>query len=302
MPAPSAPAVTGRFLTREQWQSAQAEHEARVDRYVQPHLRRRERGEKHAVEDFLFEYYRVRPGQLRRWHPGAGIGLLDPDASLHPSWKFYNGFSTVSVDLRTFLAARGGLVAHIRDLLAATAQRTPTFGCFGLHEWAMVYRAADDRRHPAPLRLGASGTDEVVESMQVRCTHYDAFRFFTPQARPRNALTPTRDTQNDLEQPGCLHAGMDLYRFSAELLPATPSSLVMDCFEHAMRSRYLDMQASPYDLAYLDLAPIRIETPQGRAEYVAAQKTLADSAAELRARLLAACTAMLDEVSGSPAT
>ena len=295
-----------RTLSRSEWQAAQARHEARVDRYVQPHLERRRRGRKHAVEDFLFEYYRVRPGRLRRWHPGAGVRLLDPDPTLHPTWRYYTTAPAtpppttphgqqahVSVDLTAYLTERRGLVRHIHTLLAATADRTASYGCFGLHEWAMVYRAADDRRHPAPLRLGPRGTDEVVESMQIRCTHYDAFRFFTPEARPRNEFTPTRATEVDLEQPGCLHAGMDLYRFSAELMPAVPSDLVLDCFEHAMRARYIDMRASPYDLAALDLAPIRIETSTGRSEYVAAQKGLAADAAVLRGRLHAACAALL---------
>ena len=311
-----------RYLTRTEWEAAQAAHEARADRYLQPHLERRRRGEKHAVEDFLFEYYRLRPGRLRRWHPGAGVRLLDPDEDRHPSWRHYTtadspvttpattlseatlseaappeaalpAGSSVTVDVPAFLAARGGLVAHVHDLLRATASRAPTFGCFGLHEWAMVYRSADDRRHPAPLRLGPRGTDEVLETMQIRCTHYDAFRFFTPEARPRNESTPTRATQIDLEQPGCLHAGMDVYRFAGELLPAVPSDLVMECFEHAMRARYLDMRASPYDLGHLGLAPIRIETPAGRAEYVAAQRELAAVSATLRERLIAVCARLL---------
>ena len=43
--------------------------------WVQPHLERRRRGEKHPVHDFLFTYYSQRPAQLRRWHPGLGVEL-----------------------------------------------------------------------------------------------------------------------------------------------------------------------------------------------------------------------------------
>ena len=299
--ASAKPLVGGlTYLARAQWRAAQAEHEARADRHLVPHRERRRRGVKHAVEDFLFEYYRVRPGHLRRWHPGAGVAVVAPEPSAHPAWRFYGPAprtstvsSAVTIDVGAFLAARRDLVAHIRDLLRATASRPPAFGCFGLHEWAMVYRAADVRRHPAPLRLGPTGTDEVVDSMQLRCTHYDAFRFFMPEAVPHNEFAPTRTTQAQLEQPGCLHAGMDLYRFAAELMPAVDSGLVMDCFEHATRARYLDMRASPYDLAHLGLAPIRIETPAGRAEYVVAQRELAESASRLRERLLERCDALL---------
>ena len=62
---------------------------------------------------------------------------------------------------------------------------------------------------------------------------------------------------------------MDLYKWAYKLLPATPSELVADCFELAVAVRELDMRASPYDLAELGYPPVRIETPAGRAEYVA---------------------------------
>ena len=74
----------------------------------------------------------------------------------------------------------------------------------------MVYRSAEVRHEDWPLRLGADGTDAVVDSLPVRCTHFDAFRFFTDAARPLNSLQPQRADQVALEQPGCLHAGMDI--------------------------------------------------------------------------------------------
>ena len=65
-----------------------------------------------------------------------------------------------------------------------------------------------------------AGTAEVVEDNRVRCSHFDAFRFFTAPARPLNLLAPTRETQHELEQPGCLHANMDLYKWAYKLSPA----------------------------------------------------------------------------------
>ena len=56
-----------------------AAHAARVDRYLAPHLERREAKVKHPVFDFLFTYYSYRPAQLRRWHPGYGVALADAD-------------------------------------------------------------------------------------------------------------------------------------------------------------------------------------------------------------------------------
>ena len=182
----------------------------------------------------------------------------------------------VGVDVEAFHAERGATVDFVRALLSATASRPAQLGCFGLHEWAMVYGLAEgEQRHEDwPLRLGAGGTDAVVESQPVRCSHFDAFRFFTPSARPLNSLQPSRSEQVMLEQPGCLHATMDLYKWAFQLPPLVPSSLVARCFVLARDVREVDMRASPYDLRELGLEPIRIETPQGRAAYVRTQSAL----------------------------
>ena len=136
------------------------------------------------------------------------------------------------------------------------------------------------------LRLGAAETDAVVDSLPLRCTHFDAYRFFTPAARPRNALELSRERQIDHEQPGCLHAGMDLYRACLKLLPLLPGELTLACFELALRARELDMAAGPYDLRDFGYRPVTVETSAGRAEYVRRQSELAESAAELRKELM----------------
>lgn len=62
----------------------------------------------------------------------------------------------------------------------------------------------------------------------------------------------------------------------------------MDCFDLARDIRELDMRASPYDLTELGYTPVPIETPQGKAEYAAAQRGFAARGQALRDRLLAA--------------
>jgi hypothetical protein len=153
----------------------------------------------------------------------------------------------------------------------------------------MVYRLdPGDVRHAAwPLRLGAAGTDQVVEQHRIACSHFDAFRFFTDDARDRNSLRPGRDDRVAFEQPGCLHAGMDLYKHAFRLSPMLSSDLVADCFELARDIRAVDMRASPYDLTDLGYPPIRIETVEGKQEYVAAQRAFVDRGAPLRRRLVA---------------
>ena len=88
-----------------------------------------------------------------------------------------------------------------------------------------------------------------------------------------------------MEQSACLHANMDLYKWSAKLWPWVGSDLVGECFALACEGRDLDMRASPYDLSHLGYQPVFIETPEGRAQYESEQRTLAEKAAVLRERL-----------------
>jgi hypothetical protein len=280
------------LLTEDVWQARRAAHEQRVDAWTGPHLERRRRGEKHPVEDFLFEYYSYRPTLLRRWHPGAGVTIAGDSARDYLRWDGYvETPGGVTLDVEAVLAKRGDTARWVHDLLIRTAGRPAHFGCFGMHEWAMVYRQqADDVRHNSwPLRHTPDRLAEIVQERGVRCSHFDAFRFFTPPARPLNVLQPTRESQPELEQGGCLHANMDLYKWAYKLVPLTPSELVADCFALAREIRELDMRASPYDLAALGYPPVRIETPDGRAEYAAAQRAFADCASALRSRLMSCC-------------
>ncbi|QHT55077.1 3-methyladenine DNA glycosylase [Cellulomonas sp. H30R-01] len=288
-----------RALPAARWQALAAAHAERADACTAGHRERRARGERHAIEDFLFEYYPTKPATLRRWHPGAGVGLApaaDGAPAPHARWRWYAvaDDGTVALDVDAFLADRGDTVRFVTGLLAATLDRPAFTGCFGLHEWAMVYREGDDaHRHPLPLRLGGAGTDAVVESHRIRCSHFDAFRFFTPDAVARNVLQPTREQQVALEQPGCLHAGMDVYKWALKLGPAVPGSLLLDCFALARRIRTLDMQASPYDVTPYGLPPVAIETVDGKAEYVRRQREHAAEGNALRARLLDVCRALV---------
>ena len=281
---PLAPVLAGR-----QWRSRAGAHEERAQALTRAHRERAARGETHPVEDFLFTYYSYKPSLLHRWHPGEGVELADAAADARAAWRWYRPGATpgtLAVDGEAFRAERGALVANVGRILRATADRAPGFGCFGLHEWAMVYRQPE-HRHPVPLRLGQGRTDAVVEAHDLRCTHFDAFRFFTPAAVPRNRDTPTRERQPELEQPGCLHAGMDLYKWAVKLGPLVPGELLLDAFELARDIRVLDMRASPYDLADWGYDAVRIETPEGKAAYVREQRGFAERGQAIRGRLVA---------------
>ncbi len=278
------------------WRDREHAHRERADALTAGHRERRRIRERHPVEDFLWTYYSVKPTELRRWHPGAGVPL--EHARDRSDWRYYavDSRGTARVDLDAFFAKRAGTVDYVAALLRATRDRAPQFGCFGLHEWAMVYRSRPEQiRHVGlPLRIGHEATDAVVESHRITCTHFDAYRFFTPEAAPLNVLRPSRETQPALEQAGCLHAGMDVYKWAAKLGPIVPGEALLDAFVLARDIREADMRASPYDVSGYSgsdgtpLAPIPIETAPGKREYAALQRGFADRGNALRDRVLEA--------------
>jgi hypothetical protein len=278
-------------ISQTEWRAREAAHRARAEGYTVETRRRRDSGVPHPIEDFLFQYYPYPFALLERWQPGIGVGLEWGDASSFPE-----GFSErhYSWDGGVLFAEVGRLTSKererlgwIRDLLMATQDRAPNFACHGLHEWAMVYGGTTVRHEKTtPLRLPQAEIDEVVSSRTICCSHYDAFRFFAAESRPLNRLQPTLDTRVLLEQPGCVHANMDLYKWAAKSMPWAGAELLLDCFELAMELRDLDMRASPYDLSAWGREPVCIETPEGRREYEIEQRRLASKARLLRERLI----------------
>jgi hypothetical protein len=274
------------LLAIEEWRAREERHRERADLLSAGWRQRAGTGQTHPVEDFLFTYYPNPPRLLRRWHPGAGVVLADAAGSERAGWKWYLAEGeTLRVDGAAFIEAKRASIRFITSLLGATANREANFGCFGLHEWAMVYRQGE-HRHEAPLRLSQGETDAVIAGARIACSHFDAYRFFTPEAAPLNRLRPTRENQPLLEQPGCLHANMDIYKWAVKLGPLVPGELLLDAFELAASIRELDMRASPYDLSAWGYEPVAIETPEGKAEYVRAQRGFAARGNALRERLV----------------
>jgi hypothetical protein len=299
--------VALRVLERDEWVARAEEHASRVSTWTRDRTERAARGQRHPVEDFLFTYYPTRPGRLARWHPGLGTGLADagPDL-LGPAYRSVRDRdrAVLTVDPAAFTRRRDGL-AWVEGLVRRTADRPARLGCFGLHEWAMVYGLPQEaiRHETWPLRLDPQDIRAVVDEQGLRCTHHDAFRFFTPGAAPLNELAPTRATQPDLDQPGCLHATMDLYKWADKYVELVGSDLVADAFALARDARRLDMEAAPYDLSALGYQPVRVETAEGRAEYVRRQRLVAEAGAALRARLaqaLADALAAVDAAQDAP--
>lgn len=285
------------LLARSEWEPLAAAHTERAHELLDAVLARKSQAARHPIEDFLFDYYRLRPGQMMTWHPGVGVHLADaPEYAEHRFYTVVDGVASLDVD--EFWAHRSNTVRKVISLESAITTNREFHGCFGMHEWAMVYGLTEDQtRHPQlHLRFDRQRIMEIVDEVGMRCSHYDAFRFFTPAACPLNALQPTREDQPRLDQAGCLHANMDLYKWAGKLSPAIGSSLLMATFELARDIRVMDMAASPYDVRHLGHEPVQVETAEGRAEYVRAQRGFTERARVLRAELLDNCRLIADAV------
>jgi len=283
-----------RIMTEPEWREHLQCHHNKLGPAVNAHLDRASHGVKHPVIDFLFQYYPFAAAHLMRWTPGWGVmleGQVPPDLlMLKDGIQTGHGWR---LDPSKFPHRRRDAMSWVLSLLEKTADRTPRYGCFGLHEWAMVYRSTETRHTQLPLRFSVEKTAAIVESLPITCSHYDAFRFFTPDARPLNKLQPELTTRQDVEQRGCLHVNMDLYKWGTQFYPWISSDIIADCFLLALEIREVDMRASPYDLSSMNLAPIKIETEEGRQEYVQYQKDFAEKAMPLRIRLSDAFRSLL---------
>ncbi|MEP2777434.1 MAG: 3-methyladenine DNA glycosylase [Luteolibacter sp.] len=278
-------------LEWEDWTRVADAHFSEARQYTAGPRHRRDRGEKHPVEDFLFDYYPYPLALIELWHPGCGTALRFPDLETLPERfkaKRYRieGYICFA-DFESMKPAERDRLAWIAGLLEATQRHIPNFACHGLHEWAMVYRAEEIRHASlAPLRLPQEEIDALIDSRPIACTHHDAFRFFAKDARRLNRLQPKLETRHLNEQPGCVHANMDLYKWAAKSMPWIGSELLLDTFRLANELRDLDMRASPYDLSQWNVVPVKIETAEGRKQYEDEQRRLADKARHLRERLI----------------
>ncbi len=284
-------------LTSNEWQQQKADHEQQISELIDDYLERRSHQQKDPVMDFLFEYYAFRPSHLKRWSPGLGSLLLDSSARDWPFDEMASVGGDCYLDVEDFDRARTSSIKWILDVLQQSAQRKPSFGCFGMHEWAMVYKADHLRHDYLSLRMEKEELAEFVESRPLVCTHFDAFRFFTDEAKPQNKHDLNRDNFAEMEQPGCLHTNMDLYKWAFKMYPWISSNTIRKAFTLAIDTRIMDMRASPYDLRERGLEPIKIETDAGRKEYMKKQMAIYERSQPIRQQLIAEYQHLLEAVS-----
>jgi hypothetical protein len=280
-----------KLLTMQEWNQRAREHLAIVSPLADDFLRRRGLGLKHPVYDFLFTYYSFSPAKLKQWVPSFEEMLCVGEETPFSDYWFEVKEGVLRLNPERLQGQALVLLEFVEELCRTLLDRTPRFGCFGLHEWAMVYRLTPEeiRHSGVTLRLPTEELARFVESQNLCCTHYDAFRFFTPQAEVRNLFRPTLETRIQHEQAGCLHANMDIYKWATKLWPWTGSDFIAKAFLLAKEGRELDMRASPYDLRAQGFLPICIETEEGRREYQQLQQQYAKKSGELRQELASFC-------------
>ncbi|MDQ8187833.1 hypothetical protein [Pelagicoccus sp. SDUM812002] len=283
-------------LEEPEWQAMASIHEGVVGPYIDAYRKRRDSRQKHPVHDFLFAYYQTNRTVLRRWRPAAHQFLKgDAAEEFLADNRYQETEYGVGLNLAQMDDSAIERIRWVHSLIGAAQNRPPRFNCFGLHEWAMVYKAKEIRHETTPLRLSPEELAKVVENSVIRCSHWDAFRFFTPEARPLNELTPGRDEREENEQFGCIHFNMDLYRWTYKGSPWLGSDLLRVCFELALEARELDMRASPYDLSEYGYSAIYIESAAGREQYREEQQRVYRAGQILAARLKAECEFVLEE-------
>eukprot|EP01039_Chlorochromonas_danica_P002700 gene2699-2950_t len=329
-------------IPEETWREASRQHAAALNSLLYPPGGSKNQRQ-HSIRDnplynFLHRYYKFSREEILRYSPGLGYGLegvSQRDIGQSISSQFLSlshtaaaaaedhhndgggdGVAVAVYDpalLKALLTADGKYkTAYLyanREILRRTISRTPFFSCYGMHEWAMLYSGGPQsepmKRHQeaANLRVSQQLIDEVVEAGWLKCTHFDAWRFFHPVAQPMNMLPSlTRGTQKVYEQPGCLHATMDLFKYAYQLFPFVSSDILRETVILAFRARRLDIRGSPYDVSeYLEgEPPIRVETEEGREEYVREQTALAEASIPVRKKLLEIYDKVLDLPADQP--
>lgn len=296
-------------MSISEWKSEALLHSSAMNELLYP-PGKTESERKHAVWEhplynFLHRYYKYSNDEICRYSPGVGVALNGVDRHEHllvprflvvDSARAYYSRSQLRAALKPGGKFKDAYLFSNRDILKRTIAKPAFFGCYGMHEWAMLYSgrrtpgAEPLRRHQesAPLRISQSEIDDIVESGMLRCTHFDAWRFFHPTAQPMNMINPlSRSSQKIFEQPGCLHATMDLFKYAYQLYPFVPSSLLRRALELALWARRIDIRASPYDVAmYLNgQEPLCVETEEGRRAYVQEQEALTVASLPVREEL-----------------
>jgi hypothetical protein len=290
--------MSEKLLTAEEALNQASTLRAEVSERLDEYLEQRSRGRKEAVIDFMFEYYRFRPAHLMQWSPGLGCSVQKTARTeeLLSVFDTIMDAHSMAIKPKRLKTARINALKWLIELQTSILSRPHIHHCYGLHEWAMLYKTQEARHPYLDLRVSELKIQETVEAQPLVCTHFDAFRFYTDEAKPLNMHELQRESMIEHEQGGCIHNNMDLYKWAHKFYPMTSSRLIWDSFKLALEARVVDMEASPYDVQPYGYSFIPIETKEGRKVYAERQRSIAEKASSLRKRLLNELQLILNKV------
>lgn len=277
------------------------------------------------IYNFIADYYGFKGSKgvkrLLRWSPGPNTTMLNgvQESDLAETLPLRG---MVTYEASSSSATNGGTATYdpkalqnvaaipfirCQQVLRQTLSAEPILFCYGLHEWAMQYSTGtdssdndddDDDDTPddgvvhhyqphLPRRVSPSVIRKTVERQGVHCTHTQAMQYFTPDALKLNVYPKfQRTNQLQWEQPACVHAQMDLLQYACRLQPFCDADLFREILSIVLEARKLDVAASPYDASSYGLAPVPVETAEGRSLYRKRQAELMEQAQPLRQLLL----------------
>ena len=102
-----------------------------------------------------------------------------------------------------------------------------------------------------------------------------------------------------MEQPGCLHAGMDVYKWAFKLTRWCRASWWPTASTWRARSGCSTCRPRRTTCASSGYQPVPIETPEGKAAYLERQRAFAERSNALRRRLLTVLDAALDDAAAA---
>ena len=236
--------------------------------------------------------------------PSCGAGTRAPASALGPAraerlgWPFTprSGWTDGrqarrGLDVGRFLDRRGD---RSRSSPTCSRDRRPAGRSWAASactsgRWSTATAEGEVRHAACRCGWAQAGTAAVVEPHPVRCTHFDAYRFFTPPraAAQRAAAHPGRPSASWSSPAACTPPWTSTSGPTSSA-PACPASWLPTASSSPREVRELDMRASPYDLAAPRL-PAGADRDAGGGRVRAGPARVRRPGAALRERLLAIC-------------
>ena len=186
------------------------------------------------------------PGGAAALAPGVRRGARD--AASYAGLKGYDVRGGVATVTAEHVASPAGAADHPAPAARARPRPGPrssaASGCTS-GRWSTGSRPGPGAAR-APGRCGSAARAPTRWSSRTGSAARTSTRSGSSPTTARPLQHPAAGaatTGPTFEQPGCLHAGMDLYKHAYRLTPLVASELVADCFELARDIRVLDMRA-----------------------------------------------------------